>query len=135
MYIYIYIYIYIIHIYIYIYRRSVHCLLLASAWVCWALGVCLPLVELLPFPFLQDAGDDLDLGAVAGQMVARRRALHLRKSTMETLRLLLDSGYYLAFTILLNCSVLVPILKLAAATLVMAQASWASAPPMEFRGI
>lgn len=95
------------------YIESSHVLwvLLSASWLCWVLGVVLPLVELIPFPLLQGQFADYEPLAAVAQRT--------EKSTLETLVLLHDQRYFFAFFILLICSIVVPALKLVTATLAL----------------
>lgn len=94
-----------------------HWVLLVVTWICWVLGVVLPIVELTPFPVLQN--QDLPNFVGYGHMF---EVTH--KSTWETLHLLHDKQYLVAFSILLTCSVIVPFLKLFTASVVLLHSSF-----------
>eukprot|EP00928_Gymnodinium_smaydae_P017990 TRINITY_DN16859_c0_g1_i1.p1 TRINITY_DN16859_c0_g1~~TRINITY_DN16859_c0_g1_i1.p1 ORF type:complete len:982 (+),score=205.93 TRINITY_DN16859_c0_g1_i1:18-2963(+) len=84
-------------------------LLLLTCWACWILGVSQPIVELQLFPALTDSNSLFRFPF--GNLQA--------KTTVEILRFLLSSGYYLAFGIQLACSVVLPGLKLSLVSVVL----------------
>eukprot|EP00929_Paragymnodinium_shiwhaense_P101683 TRINITY_DN64838_c0_g1_i1.p1 TRINITY_DN64838_c0_g1~~TRINITY_DN64838_c0_g1_i1.p1 ORF type:complete len:1521 (-),score=405.62 TRINITY_DN64838_c0_g1_i1:59-4621(-) len=84
---------------------------IAVTWLVWILGISWPIVEIVPFPIMM--GADPGMLQQVGPMAGRP----MEKTTIGILRMLREHGYRLGYSILLTCSVIVPLVKLVVSTL------------------